>query len=54
MILDRIVGSSHQEVLADQISDLFSTKETVLFLRLLFLQTDLSLEEGIMDDSVQC
>ena len=54
MILDRIVGSSDPEVLVDQVSDLSSTKETVLFLGFLFLQTDLSFEAGIMDDSVQC
>ena len=50
IILDRIVGSSDPELLVDQVSDLSSTKETVLFLGFLFLQTDLSLELGIMDD----
>ena len=54
MILDRIVGSSDPEELVDQVSDLSSMKETVLFLSFLFLQTDLSFELGIMDDSVQC
>ena len=54
IILDRIVGSSDAEVLVDQVSDLSSTKETVLFLGFLFLQTDLSFELGIVDDSVQC
>ena len=53
IILERIVGSSEREILVDQVSDLSSTKETVLFLGFLFLQTDLSFEEGIMDDSVQ-
>ena len=53
-ILDGIVGSSDPEVLVDQVSDLSSSKETVLFLRFLFLQTDLFLETCIMDDSVQC
>ena len=43
-ILDGIVGSS----------DLSSTKETVLFLCFLFLQIDLFLEAGILDDSVWC
>ena len=54
MILDRIIGSSDPEVLVDQVSDLSSTKETVLFWGILFLQTDLSFEVRIMDDSVQC
>ena len=53
-IFDRIVGSSDPEVLVDQVSDLSSTKETVLFLGFLFLEADLFLEAGIMDDSVQC
>ena len=49
-----VLGSSDPEVLVDQVSDLSSTKETVLFLGFLFLQTDLSFELGIMDDSVHC
>ena len=53
IILDRIVGSNDPEVLVDQVSDLSSAKETVLFSGFLFLQTDLSLEVRIMDDSVQ-
>ena len=54
MILDRIVGSSDPEVLVDQESDLSSSKETIFFVSFHFLQTDLSFEAGIMDDSVQC
>ena len=41
-------------VLVDQVSDLSSTKETVLFWGFWFLLTDLSFELDIMDDSVQC
>ena len=52
MILDRTIGSSDPEVLADQVSYLSSTKETVLFLGFLFLQTYPSFEVIIMDDSV--
>ena len=47
IILDRIVGSCDPEELVDQVSDLSSTKETVLFLGFLFLQTDLSFEFSI-------
>ena len=54
IILDRIIGSSDPDVLADQVSNLSSKKETVQFLGFHFLQTTLSLELGIMDDSVQC
>ena len=54
IILDGIIGSNDPEVLVGQVSDLSSTKETVLLLGLLFLQTDLSFQLGIMDDSVQC
>ena len=54
MILDRIVGSSDPEVLVDQVSDLSSSKETIFFVSFNFLQTDLFLEVGILDDSVQC
>ena len=50
IILDRIVGSSDPEVIVDEVSDLSSSKETVLF----FPQTDPSFEVGIIDDSVQC
>ena len=44
---------SDPEVLADQASNLSATKETVLLLGLLFLQTDSSFEVRIMDDFVQ-
>ena len=52
-ILDEIIGSSDPEVLVDQVSDLFSPKETVLSVSFHFLQTDPSFEVGIMDDFVQ-
>ena len=54
IILDRIIGSSDPEVLVDQVSDLSSSEEAVFFLSTHFLQTDLLLEAGVMDDSVQC
>ena len=54
MILDRIIGSTDPEVFVDQVSDLSSSEETVFFLSFHFLQTDLFLEAGILDDSVQC
>ena len=54
IILDRIMAPSDPEVFVDQVSNLSAAKETVLFLGLLFLQTDLSFELDIMDDSVQC
>ena len=47
------MGSSDPEVFADQVSNLSATKETVLLLGLLLLQTDSSFEVRIMDDSVQ-
>ena len=53
MVLDRIVGSSDPEVFVDQVNNLPAAKETVLLLGLLFLQTDSSLEMGVMDDFVQ-
>ena len=53
-MLDRIMDSSDPEVFVDQVSNLPATKETVLLLGFLFLQTDLSFDLGIMDDSVQC
>ena len=49
-----IVGSSDPEVLVDQVSDLSSTKKPTLFLGFPFLQIDLFLQAGILDDSVQC
>ena len=54
IILDRIMGSSDLEVIVDQVSNLPATKETVLLLGLLFLQTDFPFEMRIMDDLVQC
>ena len=53
IIIDRIVGSSDQEVLVDQVSDLSSSEKAIFFLSFLFLQTDHLLEEGILDDLVQ-
>ena len=53
IILDGIVGSSDPELIVDQVSNLSTAKETVLFLGLLFLQTDSSFEVRIMDDVVQ-
>ena len=44
IFLDGIVGSSDPEVLVDQVSDLSSAKETVLFLGFSLLQTDASLK----------
>ena len=51
--LDRTIGSSDPELFIDQVGNLSSSKETVLFLGLLFLQTDLPFEMEIMDDLVQ-
>ena len=53
IILDGIVGSSDPEVIVDQVGNLSASKETVLFLGLLFLQTDFPFEMGVMDDFVQ-
>ena len=53
MVFDRIMGSSDPELFVDQVGNLSTSKETVLFLGLLFLQTDSSFEMGIMDDFVQ-
>ena len=44
------MGSSDPEVIVDQVSNLHATKETVLLLGLLFLQTDSSFEVRIMND----
>ena len=44
--LDRTIGSSDPELFADQVGNLSTSKETVLFLGLLFLQTDSSFEVG--------
>ena len=48
------MDSSDPDVIVDQVSNLFSTKETVLLLGFSFLQTESSFEMRIMDDSVQC
>ena len=53
VVLDRIMAPSDPEVIVDQVSNLFTTKESVLLLGFLFLQTDSSFEMGIMDDFVQ-
>ena len=45
---------SDPEVILDQVSNLSAAKETVLFLGLLFLQTDSSFELRILDDFIQC
>ena len=49
------MGSSDPEVIrrSNQVSNLPATKETVLFLGLVFLQTDSSFEVIIMDDFVE-
>ena len=54
IVLDRIMGPSDPEVIVDQVGNLSTAKETILFLGLLFLQTDSPFEPGIMDDFVQC
>ena len=54
IILDRVVGSGDPEVLVDQVSDLSSSEAAVFFLSFHFLQTDLFLEAGVLDDSFQC
>ena len=53
VVFDRIMGSSDPELIVDQVGNLSTSKETVLFLELLFLQTDSPFELGIMDDLVQ-
>ena len=47
------MGSSDPELFVDQLGNLSTSKETVLFLGFLFLQTDFPFEMGIMDDFVQ-
>ena len=49
-----IMDASDTEVIVNQVSDLFSVKESVGFLSILFLQTDRFLELGILDNLVQC
>ena len=43
------MGSSDPELIVDQVGNLSAAKETVLFLGLLFLQTDSPFELGILD-----
>ena len=54
VVFDRIMGSSDPEVFVDQEGNLSTSKETVLFLGLMFLQTDSPFELGILDDFIQC
>ena len=46
------MGSSDPELTVDQVGNLSTSKETVLFLGFLFLQTDSPFELGIMDGFV--
>ena len=54
VIFERIMGSNNPEMIADQVGNLSTSKETVLFLGLLFLQADSPFELGILDDFIQC
>ena len=47
------MSTSHSKVVVDHESDLSSSEEPILFLGFLFLETDLHLEVGILDDLVQ-
>ena len=47
------MGSSDPEVIVDQVGNLSTAKETVLFLGFVFLQTDSPFELGIIDDFIQ-
>ena len=47
------MGSSDPELIVDQEGNLSSSKKPVLFLGFLFLETDLLLDLGILDDLVQ-
>ena len=46
------MGSSEPELFVDQVGNLSTSKETVLLLGFLFLQTDFPFEMGVMDDFV--
>ena len=46
------MAPSDPEVIVDQVGNLSTSKETVLLLGVLFLQTDSSIEMIIMDDFV--
>ena len=48
-----IMSTSDSKVVVDHVSDLSSTKKPVICLGSLFLQTDLFLEIGILDDLIQ-
>ena len=48
------MSSSDPELFVYQVGNLSSSKETVLFVGFLFLQTDSPFELGIMNDFVQC
>ena len=50
VVFDRTISPSDPELFVDQVGNLSTSKETVLLLGLLFLQTDLPFEMGIMDD----
>ena len=47
------MGTSDSEVVVDHVSDLSSAKEPIFFLSSPFLQTDIFLEAGILNDLVQ-
>ena len=48
-----IMSASDSKAVVDHVSDLSSSKEPILFVGFLFLQTDLLLEVGILDDLIQ-
>ena len=47
------MSASHLKVVVDHEGELSSSKKPILFLSFLFLQTDLLVEVGILDDLVQ-
>ena len=47
------MSTSHSKVVVDHEGDLSASQKSVLFLGFLFLETDLLLEVGILDDLVQ-
>ena len=51
--MNRIVAPNDPEVFVDQVSNLSSSEEAVFFVSFHFLQTDLFLEAGILDDFVR-
>ena len=48
-----VMSASHSKVVVDHEGELSSSKKPVLFLGFLFLETDLLLELGILDDLEQ-